>query len=168
MLPAPILASAQTAATIVGDVTDQAAAVPGVAITVTNEGTGAKPWSRQTKRGQSARYSSQPRQLPRERGGRRLQDRVRNDVVLQVSAVLAVDFTLELGEVTETIEVTGAAPIMQPRRLRSARSSTRRSCTVSPVNQRNYTRLILLMAGTSSVRRSQSRGTAESGTQLSP
>ena len=38
---------------------------------------------------------------------------VRTGVVLQVAAVLEVDFTLELGEVTETIEVTGAAPIMQ-------------------------------------------------------
>ena len=35
-----------------------------------------------------------------------------------------------------------------------------------PVHQRNYTRLILLMPGTSSRRRSQSRGTGESGTQL--
>ena len=35
-----------------------------------------------------------------------------------------------------------------------------------PVNQRNYTRLILMMPGTSSVSRSQNQGTAQSGTSL--
>ena len=35
-----------------------------------------------------------------------------------------------------------------------------------PVNQRNYTRLILLMPGTSSVTRSQQQGVAQSGTAL--
>ncbi len=43
LLVTPFSADAQTAATIVGDVTDPSgAAVPGVSITVTNDGTGAE------------------------------------------------------------------------------------------------------------------------------
>ena len=91
---------------------------------------------------------------------------VLSGVVLQVAAVLEVDFALELGQVTETIEVTGAAPIMQTEEASVGGVVTGQDLQRLPVNQRNYTRLILLMPGTSSVRRSQSRGTGQSGTQL--
>jgi uncharacterized surface anchored protein len=114
MLLAPILASAQTAATIVGDVTDPSgAAVPGVAVKVTNEGTSA---AREVSTNEAGQYRVTPLNpgtysVAIEAAG--FKSQVRSGVVLQVAAVLAVNFTLELGEVTETIEVTGAAPIMQ-------------------------------------------------------
>ncbi|MEZ5363904.1 MAG: carboxypeptidase-like regulatory domain-containing protein [Bryobacterales bacterium] len=68
----------------------QAAAVP-ASRPVTNEGTGASRGH--DKRSGAARYSSNPGnyRVSAEAAGFRL---VRNDVVLQVSAVLAVDFTL--------------------------------------------------------------------------
>src|SRR5690606_23439326 len=91
---------------------------------------------------------------------------VRNGVVLQVSAVLEVDFSLELGEVTETIEVTGAAPVLQTEEASVGNVVTGKDLERMPVNQRNYTRLMLLMPGTSSVSRSQNQGVAQSGTQL--
>ena len=78
----------------------------------------------------------------------------------------AVDFTLELGDVTETIEVTGAAPILQTREASVGNVVDAHELERMPVNQRNYTRLMLLSPGTSSVSRSQNRGTGQSGTML--
>ncbi len=91
---------------------------------------------------------------------------VRPGVVLQVSAVLDVSFQLVLGQVSETIEVTGATPILQTEEASVGNVVTGQELQRMPVNQRNYTRLILLMPGTSSISRSQNRGTAASGTAL--
>ncbi len=167
LLLLPTLASAQTAATIVGDVTDPSgAAVPGVAVTVTNDGTGI---AREVSTNEAGQYRVSPLNpgnytVAVEAAG--FKSSIQSDVVLQVSAVLEVDFTLELGEVTETIEVTGAAPIMQTEEASVGNVVNSQELRRLPVNQRNYTRLILLMPGTSSRRRSQSRGVNESGTQL--
>ena len=76
----------------------------------------------------------------------------------QVSAVLEVDFTLALGSVTETVEVTGAAPLLQTEEASVGNVVAAKELERLPVNGRNYTRLMLLMPGTSSVTRSQIAG----------
>ena len=91
---------------------------------------------------------------------------VRPDVTLPVAAVLEVDFTLEVGQVSERIEVTAAAPILRTEEVSVGNVVTSQELEALPVNQRNYTRLILLGAGTSSVSRSQNQGVAQSGTGL--
>ncbi len=87
-------------------------------------------------------------------------------MILQVSAVLEVDFTMAIGAVTETIEVVGAAPVLQTEESSVSNVVVAKELERLPVNGRNYTRLMLLMPGTSSVTRSQSRGTGQSGTAL--
>ncbi len=167
MLLAPSLALSQTAATIVGDVADPSgAAVPGVVIKVTNDGTGAV---REVSTNEAGQYRVTPLNpgtyaVQAEAAGFKTQ--VRSNVTVQVSAVLEIDFRLELGEVTETIEVTGAAPVLQTEEASVGNVVTGKELERMPVNQRNYTRLMLLMPGTSSVTRSQSQGTGQSGTQL--
>lgn len=168
LLLAPSTSHAQTtAATIVGDITDPSgAAIPGATVVVTNEGTGV---AREAVTNEVGQYRVAPLnpatyEVRVETAGFKTQ--VRGGVVLQVSDIVEVDFTLELGEVTETIEVTGAAPVMQTQEASVAGVVDEKELQRLPVNQRNYTRLILLMPGTSSRRRSQSRGTGESGTQL--
>lgn len=91
---------------------------------------------------------------------------VRKDIELQVSAVLEVDFNLALGSVTDTVEFTGAAPLLQTEEASAGNVVSAKELERLPVNGRNFTRLILLMPGTSSVTRSQSRGTGQSGTAL--
>jgi len=163
----PAALSAQTAATIVGEVTDPSeAAIPGATVRVINQSTG---FTRQLTTNEAGQYRVTPLQpgtysVEVEAPGFKRQ--VQPNVVLQVSAVLAVDFTLQLGEVTETIEVTGAPPLLQTQEASVGEVVAAKELERLPVNQRNYTRLILLMPGTSSVSRSQSRGTAQSGTSL--
>jgi hypothetical protein len=83
--------------------------------------------------------------------------------LLELGATLDVPSRLELGDVTESIEVTAAAPLMQTQEASVGGVVAGSQLDRMPVNGRNYTRLIVLMAGTSDIDRAQGRG-AESGT----
>src|SRR5262249_5319109 len=76
-----------------------------------------------------------------------------------------VDFSLTLGAVTEAVEVRGAAPILQTQDGSVGGIVTGAEMDRLPVNGRNYTRLILLMPGTSNRGNAQNQGTF-SGTNL--
>ena len=167
LLLLPASSVAQTAAAIVGDVTDPSgASIPGVTIRVTSEATGLERVVESNEVGQYRVSPLNPGTYMVQVENPGFKTQIRSGVVVQVADVLEVDFTLELGEVTETIEVTGAAPIMQTQEASVAGVVNEAELQRLPVNQRNFTRLILLMPGTSSRRRSQARGVDESGTQL--
>ena len=166
-LLSPLSLHAQTTATIVGDVTDSSGAVaPNVSVTVINEGTRIE---RKVQTNEAGQYRVTPLNpgvytIQLESAGFKKQ--VRSGVALEVAAVLEVDFTLEVGELTQTVEITGVTPVLQTEEASVGNVVTGKELERLPVNQRNYTRLILLMPGTSSVRRSQAQGTAQSGTEL--
>ncbi|MBM3767674.1 MAG: carboxypeptidase regulatory-like domain-containing protein [Acidobacteria bacterium] len=157
----------QTAATLVGDVYDPSGnVIPNASVTVTSAGTG---FARTVQTNATGQY----RITPLNPGAYTLtvkadgfKSQVRSGIDLQVAAVLEVDFSLALGAVTETVEVTGAAPLLQTEESSVGNVVAAKELERLPVNGRNYTRLILLMPGTSSITRSQSRGTGESGTAL--
>jgi hypothetical protein len=160
-------AFAQTQATLVGDITDPSgAAIPGASITVSSQGTGLERIVESNEAGQYRVFPLNPGNYTVTAESAGFKTSIQNEVVLQVADVLDVDFVMELGEVTETIEVTGAAPIMQTQEASVAGVVNEQQLQRLPVNQRNFTKLILLMPGTSSRRRSQARGVLESGTQL--
>ncbi len=167
LLFAPGSASAQSQATLVGTVTDPTgAAVPAAEITVTNLSTGAERLVQTNEIGDYRVFPLNPGDHSVMAAASGFKTQIRDGVTLQVSDVLEVNFVMDLGEVTETIEVTGAAPIMQTQEASVGNVVNTEALQRLPVNQRNFTRLILLMPGTSSRRRSQSRGTGESGTGL--
>ncbi len=87
------------------------------------------------------------------------------EVILEIASIVKVDFALEVGQVTETVEVTASAAILQTQESSVGGTVTGAELSRLPVNGRNYTRLILLMPGTSDQGGSQSKGTF-SGTQL--
>jgi len=157
----------QTAATLVGDVYDPSGnVIPNASVTVTSAGTG---FARTVQTNATGQY----RITPLNPGAYTLtvkadgfKSQVRSGIDLQVAAVLEVDFSLALGAVTETVEVTGAAPLLQTEESSVGNVVAAKELERLPVNGRNYTRLILLMPGTSSITRSQQRGTNESGTAL--
>jgi hypothetical protein len=86
-------------------------------------------------------------------------------VILQTGAVLKLDVSLDVGDVNERIEVTAATPMLQTQETSVGGVITTSQLERIPVNGRNYTRLLVLMPGTSDVRRSQGRGDL-SGTQM--
>ena len=142
-----------------GDITDSSgAAIPDVTVTVIHEGTGVE---RKVQTNEAGQYRVTPLNpgtytIQVESSGFKRQ--VRSGVVLEVSAVLEVDFTLQVGEVTETIEVTAVTPVLRTEEASVGNVVNSQELERLPVNQRNYTRLILLMPGTSSVTRSQQQG----------
>ncbi len=159
--------NAQTAATIVGDITDSSGAVaPNVTVTVINEGTKIERKVQTNDAGQYRITPLNPGTYTIQVESTGFKREVRSGVVLEVAAVLEVDFDLKVGEVTETVNVTGVTPVLQTEDASVGNVVNAEELKNLPVNGRNYTRLILLMSGTSSITRSQSRGTAESGTSL--
>ncbi|HYZ87363.1 MAG TPA: TonB-dependent receptor [Bryobacteraceae bacterium] len=90
---------------------------------------------------------------------------IQQGVILETGSVVKVDVTLEVGNVSERIEVTAVAPMLQTQETSVGSVITTQQLARIPVNGRNYTRLLVLMPGTSDIRRSQGRGDL-SGTQM--
>lgn len=91
--------------------------------------------------------------------------KVQNEIILQTGAVLKVDFGLEVGDVSERVEVTAATPMLQTQEASVGGVITQEALERIPVNGRNYTRLLVLMPGSSDIQRSQGRG-GLSGAQM--
>jgi hypothetical protein len=158
---------AQTTATLVGDVFDPSGNfIPGASVTVRNDSTGYSRTVETNAVGQYRVTPLNPGTYVIEVKAQGFKSQVRNNVTLPVSAVLEVDFTMAIGAVTETIEVVAASPVLQTEEASVGNVVAAKELERLPVNGRNFTRLMLLMPGTSSVTRSQSRGTGASGTSL--
>jgi len=166
LLASPSANAQTTNAQIVGDVTDPSgAAIPGTTVTVRNMATGVSREVTTNEMGQYRVYPLLPGDYEVTASATGFKTQVHPNVALEVAAVLQVNFTMELGEVSETVEVTGAAPILQTQEASVGGTVSETEIESIPVNGRNYTNLILIMPGTSGLTYSQSRGT-QSGTRL--
>jgi hypothetical protein len=164
-LPAALLAQTSDAV-IVGLVTDASgAAAVGASVIAVNDATGI---SREGVTNESGSYRLGPLvpgtyTVTTKMNG--FKTKVQKDVGLQTGAVLKIDFALEVGSVSESIEVTGAAPMLQTQETSVGGVISTSQLQRIPVNGRNYTRLLVLMPGTSDIQRSQGRG-GLSGAQM--
>jgi Carboxypeptidase regulatory-like domain/TonB dependent receptor len=163
---ATLPALAQTAtAELSGNVTDSTgASVANAKITATNPSTG---FSREVSTNQSGAYVFTILQpgvynLAAEAPGFR--KTVQNNIELQVNQRAEVNIQMQLGQLTETVEVTGAAPLLE------AESSTLGTVVNSqltaelPLNGRNFVQLATLSPGVNGTGYSVS-GTIMSGTR---
>jgi hypothetical protein len=141
--------SAQVATgTILGTVRDSTgAAVPGAVVTVTetNKGT-----SLQFSTDEAGSYTA-PFLTPGayavtvEKAGFRRQ--VRSGIILQVDQRARVDFTLEVGAVTETVDVVAAAPLVRSESAELGEVIEERAIRELPLNGRLFTQLVYLAPG---------------------
>ncbi len=134
--------------TVAGTVTDQAGAViPGARVTLTNEGT---QFTRAVVTNQSGQYvaSSFPpgriRLMVELPGFQRL---VREGVELTAADTLTVNLQLQVGNVQQTIEVTGAAPLLQTQTATVSSLVTNQQIMEIPLNGRSFTQLLQLTPG---------------------
>ena len=72
---------------------------------------------------------------------------VRNDIELQVAQVARIDVTLQLGNVSEVVEVTGGAPVLQTETTDIGTVVENRRIEDLPLNGRNYLQLTSLIPG---------------------
>ena len=72
---------------------------------------------------------------------------VRSSVLLQLNQTAQLDFALTLGSVSQTMEVTSAAPVLQTENTQLGTVIDARENTALPLSTRNYVQLTLLATG---------------------
>ena len=135
-------------ASIVGTITDATGAVlPGVTVVATNEGTGLR---REIFTNESGNYTipllpvgtyAVATELPGFRS------EVRTGITLNVDARARIDFALQVGQLTETIEVTSEAPLVQTEDSSVGFVVDQRKVTELPLNGRRFEQLVNLVPG---------------------
>jgi len=148
-LLAPAVAAPQsTTATILGTVTDASGAVlPGVAVTIVNEGTN----NQRTVITDGTGGYEAPLLPP---GAYRVEGEltgfkkiIRSGITLQVDQRARVDLSLDLGAVTETIEVRADAPLVQSESAGIGTVVDNAKIVELPLNGRDFFQLSTLVTG---------------------
>ncbi|MBI4475335.1 MAG: carboxypeptidase regulatory-like domain-containing protein [Acidobacteria bacterium] len=138
-----------SAGAILGTVSDITGAhIPGVTITVTNEGTNQ---SRQAITNETGNYRVEPLQIGRYTISAELEGfrkEVRNGVNVEIDARVRMDFVMQVGEVTEVLEVTAQAPLVQTDDSQVGQIMDQRKIVDLPLNGRNFAQLAYLTPGT--------------------
>jgi outer membrane receptor protein involved in Fe transport len=137
-----------TTGTIVGTVQEQSGAViPGARVTVTNIEKGTSLVFTTDQNG----YYNAPFLIPGTYQVRvaksGFQTAVRSGIVLQVDQQVKVDFSLTLGEVTQTISVTAAPPLVESQSSSLGQVINRAPVEELPLNGRNFAQLVWLSPG---------------------
>src|SRR5215471_17677999 len=151
------------AGSILGTVTDASGAViSGATVTLTNEGTAARL---STTTGSDGLYKFSPVKI----GSYKLdvalqgfQGMTAKGVVVNVGANVVQDFALKPGSVSQTVEVTAAAPLMESQSAAVGQVVDSRSVNDLPLNGRNFTFLAQIAAGVNTPQ-ADTRGNAASG-----
>ncbi len=145
---AAVLSAQVQSGTIVGTVTDPTGAVvPAAQITLRNEATGFQRVVETNPSGRFVAYSI-PTGLytitVQADGFQRLE---RRGVQLTAAATVDVHLELTLGSVTETVEVTGAAPLLQTQEAAVSHLVDNQEIINLPLNGRSFTQLVTLAPG---------------------
>src|SRR5512133_697614 len=146
VIAVPCLAQASNAQ-LTGRVNDSSGAiVPDATVEVSNVDTGVR-WPATTN---NDGYFTVPLLPP---GNYRITIRIQGfkeaarNVRLEVNQVARVDFTLEVGAVNETVEVTGAPPLLESSTASIGQTVQGEAITRMPLNGRNYLSLAKLSIG---------------------
>src|SRR5688572_20186650 len=146
---APVLHAQTVTATLTGTVMDPTGAVlPGVSVKATNQGTQV---DYATVANDAGVYT-----LPflpvgtyvisTEMTG--FKKSVTNPIKLEVNQTAKVDLTLELGQISDTVSVSGVAPMLQTESTVVGNVISGHTTTALPLNGRNFQQLTLLVPGT--------------------
>src|SRR2546421_2181812 len=110
-----IAAAAQTTnATIIGDITDpQQAAVVGATVTVKEIDTGVTRTVQTSPTGSYRVFPLMPGRYEVAAAAAGFKRKVQPSVVLDIASTVKVDFQLDVGQMTESVEVTANATVLQ-------------------------------------------------------
>src|SRR5262245_39144498 len=138
-----------TTGSIVGSVTDKTGAlIPGAAITVTNTDTGS---TNKTVTDSSGNYAVTPLPVGHYSvtvEARGFKKSISGGITLNLQDRIGVNVVLELGQITETVEVQGVAAPLQTDTSYLGQVVDSQKIVDLPLNGRFFTRLAVLTAGT--------------------
>jgi hypothetical protein len=89
----------------------------------------------------------------------------RRNIEVLVGSANRIDVTLEIGEMTNTVEITGGAPVLQSENASIGTVIENRSIVELPLNGRNYLQLTSLIPGATTNGPSSSQGKQRMGGQ---
>ncbi|MEK6320856.1 MAG: TonB-dependent receptor [Acidobacteriota bacterium] len=145
--PLTVLAQQETA-TITGEVKDASGAVvPQAMVTVTNVGTNISVKIETNDQGSYTVSSLRPGDytVTVEKSG--FNKTLHSGVTLQVNQFARIDITLQTGQVSEVVEVTGGAPLLETETSSRGSVIDQRKIVDLPLNGRDYNQLALLSPG---------------------
>jgi Carboxypeptidase regulatory-like domain len=159
----PALRAQVDTGAILGTVRDQSGAViPGANVTVTNINTSFSLTAHTDARGA---YIFTPLMIGTykvQAGFQGFQTVIRQPISVSIQQQAVVDFTLNPGRVTQQVEVSGNAPLLQTQNASRGGVIGARQINNLPLNGRNFTLLAQLVPGTTTIAQ-ESRGLIQSG-----
>jgi hypothetical protein len=167
MLLGSPLSAQSTFGSISGTVADTSgAAVPDAQVTLTSSGTGAKQTYTTSGDGLYSFVNLNPGEyrLDVEKAG--FKHVKRESVVVQVQQAVRIDVAMEVGAVSQTVEVTAETPLLQPTDTSLGQVINQRETNEIPLNGRNVFSLITLSPA--AVAGGSGSGGATGGSQVGP
>ncbi len=153
---------AQTFGEITGHISDPSgAAVPGAAINLTNVATNALRSTASTDAGDYTFPSVAPGIYSIKVEHTAFKTATSNNVEVQVQQTVRLDFTLQVGQLTETVEVSSSAQMLQAENVSLGTVIENKGVTELPLNGRNYLGLVALAANTNTL----SAGSGQAGSR---
>ncbi len=156
-------ALAQTFGEVTGHIADASeAAVPGARITLTNVATSAVRETMSTESGDYTFPAVAPGQytVKVERASFKSAS---SGIQVQVQQTVRVDFTLQVGQVSEAIEVSASAQLLQAENSTLGTVIDNKGVTELPLNGRNYLGLVALAANTNTASASSGQAGSRQG-----
>ena len=133
---------------VVGSVQDSTGAViPGASVTLTNLATGEQRAQETEASGLYRFVNLVPGQYRLEARSEGFKQFAQEPIVVEVEASIRIDPLLEIGEVTEVVEVVSSTPLLQSQTSSLGQVVESRKVTETPLNGRNVLNLVALAPG---------------------
>ena len=143
LLATATLRAQQTSGSVVGTVTDNTGAVvSGATVTLTDVDTGDRRTATTNSAGDYQFVNLMPGNYRVDVENSGFKHFIRTNVVVQVQGSTRVDASLELGNVSETVEVTAQAPLVETQQATIGQVVAGRAVTELPLNGRNVFNLL--------------------------
>jgi len=134
--------------TILGNVTDESgAAIPHVTVTITNEATSAARVVTTSEGGSYTATSLPSGSYKIEATMKGFRTEIETGVKLDVNQTLRVDLGLKVGDVTQSVEVSGIAATLQTDSSTVSTTVDNKKVVELPLNGRSFTQLTVLVPG---------------------
>src|SRR5258708_4631539 len=147
---APILDAQVERASIIGNITDKTgAAMTGVEVTITNESTNTSVRVTSDSAGAYTAVNLIPGSYSASASRSGFRPVVFRNFVLQVGQSARLDITMEVGNVEQTVEVSGAIPLLQTENASVGQVIGKEAVNALPLNGRNFVQLAILAPGVS-------------------